>query len=725
MIRKFILGAAILGIVAGFAKADAAADKKQLSDAAAELDQHYGKLAQALKEADRSRFEPQAIIETVGREAPALTDWVAKEIDLLPYRGCLRGAGGTLMDRGGNTLDRSLLLAELLSSAGYEVRLANATLSPEQATAAAAHLSTTRLHGSRKTSDKGIAYQQRVSKHAAALLAALGDSSAAANPNAAASLSDYWWVQYSEDGKWIDADPSGTPPAAPAKTVAYTAGGAALKLDDALYHTVTVRVVIEAFNGSNLASTPVLTQTIRSAEAYDKPLVLTHHTGNATITDLGQLTGVKEADGPFRKAVLEQAVFVPVMRVSSDLVKQGSFDTAGHVEAKAQFSKEGKLAGSIGSAAGGAFGFGGGDAPSASADALAAEWVEYEIKSPGCDTAVVRRMVFDLIGPAARSAGVSKAPAFTDAQRLQRGLALAGSTKIAIQSGDMPSDFVVAQMAQAQVNERAKWKELGGAKLNTPRAITGRINRLNTEIDFSRLVAMVRRPVSPQGEKTFIDRPNVIQDRTWGEEIDGRIRTLEGIDLAYTSTAALGNGKDGFNSRVVQGVADTMAEALGLEHDEKTVANTIRLFEAAGDKLKPTVLHKPAELDALNLPSDVKARTAADLAAGNTLVLARLDSGRCGWWRVGADGQTVGVMDNGYNAAMTEEVVDQEELGLAALKAEMGAEAFNGMTAAEYMQITGQSTLYEAEWNAVLQAQGKLMTIAQQIARGMFSHIGV
>jgi hypothetical protein len=45
----------------------------------------------------------------------------------------LRGAAGVLMDRMGNSLDRSLLLGDLLRSAGYDVRLAHTSLSIRKA----------------------------------------------------------------------------------------------------------------------------------------------------------------------------------------------------------------------------------------------------------------------------------------------------------------------------------------------------------------------------------------------------------------------------------------------------------------------------------------------------------------------------------------------------------------------------------------------------------------
>ena len=43
-----------------------------------------------------------------------MLDWVRDNTRLVPYEGSLRGALGVLMDRNGNSLDRSILLARLL-----------------------------------------------------------------------------------------------------------------------------------------------------------------------------------------------------------------------------------------------------------------------------------------------------------------------------------------------------------------------------------------------------------------------------------------------------------------------------------------------------------------------------------------------------------------------------------------------------------------------------------
>ena len=83
-------------------------------------------LEKALRATPCERFDPQAVVELVGRAPEKLAAWVRDNTALFPYRGALRGPVGTLMDRGGNSLDRSLLLAELLQAIGQETRLANA-----------------------------------------------------------------------------------------------------------------------------------------------------------------------------------------------------------------------------------------------------------------------------------------------------------------------------------------------------------------------------------------------------------------------------------------------------------------------------------------------------------------------------------------------------------------------------------------------------------------------
>src|SRR5438067_2382973 len=78
-------------------------------------------------------FDPVTVVKSVGPDADKLFAWVQEHTRWAPYRGALRGPVGVLMDRTGNSLDRSLLLAELLKTMGVSTRLAHATLSNDQA----------------------------------------------------------------------------------------------------------------------------------------------------------------------------------------------------------------------------------------------------------------------------------------------------------------------------------------------------------------------------------------------------------------------------------------------------------------------------------------------------------------------------------------------------------------------------------------------------------------
>src|SRR5687767_10275946 len=70
----------------------------ELAKVGRELEQGYAKLEEALRQAPRESFDPQAVIEQVGRDPAKLAAWVRENTDLLPYRGALRGPRGVMMD---------------------------------------------------------------------------------------------------------------------------------------------------------------------------------------------------------------------------------------------------------------------------------------------------------------------------------------------------------------------------------------------------------------------------------------------------------------------------------------------------------------------------------------------------------------------------------------------------------------------------------------------------
>jgi len=168
------------------------------------------------------------------------------------------------------------------------------------------------------------------------------------------------------------------------------------------------------------------------------------------------------------------------------------------------------------------------------------------------------------------------------------------------------------------------------------------------------MVALIRNGIGTSN--AFIDSPNIVHHRLWmSDGKDDELVLEDGIDLARTSTDAIGPAQ--FATRLEQGVADTLAEHLALGGNAIAMENTMVVFEAGEAKQVATVVLRSTDGAAgvakLHMPADVGARATADLAAGNMLIVSGEVAGRWAWWRIDPrTGQTVGVMDTGYNATV-------------------------------------------------------------------------
>src|SRR5437867_2843850 len=75
----------------------------QRAAAASSLQKKFQDLSASYQKLPRDTFDPAAVIEQVGRDPDNLLKWVREQTSWVPYRGCLRGASGVLMDRVGNS----------------------------------------------------------------------------------------------------------------------------------------------------------------------------------------------------------------------------------------------------------------------------------------------------------------------------------------------------------------------------------------------------------------------------------------------------------------------------------------------------------------------------------------------------------------------------------------------------------------------------------------------
>ena len=324
---------------------------------------------------------------------------------------------------------------------------------------------------------------------------------------------------------------------------------------------------------------------------------------------------------------------------------------------------------------------------------LVAEWLDFEIRSPGRPAKTVRREIFDLIGPAARAAGV---PRTLDAERRAQAGPLDGAmseTDIAVLPARLAPEFMTHLMAQGALANRGFLEDVARDPFSkAPANLQQALDSMTSFPGTLYAVAGMRLDASPFRSFVYLDRPAIIAahgtlPRGGGGDFSVR-RSIDivengiGVDPAYGQAAAL--------IRLAQGVADTNAEALALR-GVADVANTGEAFAAAtgsGVEWATLAPGEEARLADLHLPADIAARIAADLRDGKVgrgAAVAAADGSIAGWWRVDpATGETLGMGPNGWGAAMVEYAfILAFQTALAAIECQLAKNVAAGAKATE------------------------------------------
>jgi hypothetical protein len=651
-----------LASLPGAASPAAAAPAKSAAEIQAGLEAAYAQLEVEYRALPGERFEPSAILEKVGTEDTALLSWVASETFWLPYQGLLKGAAGTLADRAGNSLDRALLLATLVEAAGYRVRLARAALTDEEARELLSRLprpTPAALTGDCAPADPGA--ERRVAEHAADLEAALAGLLAEPSPlqdEILAAVRDHWWVERGAGEAWVALDPASPGKALREKADAHFGlPGAATRLTFPA-HEITLAVIVEVWDAGKLVERPVVQTTLRPSELRGQRIVLLHHpmSGQSALEDPADLPRVK-------KTGLAEKEWLPVILADGRHIAKASFDDAGTIRDRPSLTPAGK----VGAAVGGLFGGLGGDLSGEEKEAaqpssvLTAEWVQVTIHSPGRPDRIVRREVFDLLGPAARAAAQPEKPKLAEEQRLQRALILAGSCEWLALSHHLSWAFVRKVLAKSQLDQR---RTILGILTETDRARRRAMAGSLSDPGPLYWVATARRTLSPGRGETYLDAPNLLGFHVrFLIGADGKLAEQAILDLASCPVASYPGGRSS-SAAVRQGVADGAAEDIALQDAPGSVGGTLDVLTAAkaqGLKLLALRAADDPAIAAMDLPPDTRARIARDLAAGHIVVLPEkpiqvAGRSRTGWWRVSpATGETVAVMDTGFHADTTEE----------------------------------------------------------------------
>lgn len=642
----------------------------------------WSALEAAVAEIPRERFDPDAVIARVGTDPEALFAWVRDETVLLPYCGALKGPEGVLLDRGGNTLDRALLLRELLSRAGHRSRLAHAELRPDQTAPLNKALERVAPSTSKAMADSAeiarraaaefgldasalrarldaavqaearlqTALAARTTQQSRALLKAL--ASAGAPPvDTAKVLGDHWWVLLEQPGgELLDLDPSTAESQAGERIadaeitldltslsqLALRNGACGNRL-----HNVRVRAVAEVFDGKKLAERVLLDHEFVPIESFGHSLILSVSSfGGPDAPD--PFSQVAPADGLIA-ALLQRNEWQPRFTIGTDTVTGKVITDTGKVRAKP--GQGGSPRGALGSF-GGALGGG-----SEGGGRFTAFWWTFEVRTPGVGTSLEKRQVFDLIGPAARAAGATGAAELDEEARTIRALTLAGQTELIALPAAPTNDLANFVTASRLLAERDEWQALYDEGKKLPLAAIGeRLNSLGALRTPLERFALIRgRFAAATGSGPQEGLLVVAHHRRLREDLS----TDQAFDLIATTPGVA--TQDRFGARVRAGVADTNLEALlavGAETRTGDPAIADAFARAPGSW---RIVRHADDLSGSVLPADLVARVANDLDAGFVALVPTDARDAVGWWRIDPNtGTTLGLGSRGWGQATSE-----------------------------------------------------------------------
>lgn len=608
----------------------------------------------ALKDLPRDRFATEPALDASDYDSEAIVRWVDQNTRWVPYRGILRGAEGVLLDRKGNSLDRSLLLARLLEDAGYDTRLARGRLSEEAVEAVLTRAVAIDIAASPTAPifrDEMIRAAERAPGEATALAKLVGSLPDRDDAEVRKTVADHWWVEVNQDRGWTAVDPLLTGPLAalrpdPEERLSQET------LPDSLFHKVTIRVVIERWVAGETIEEVPFEHSLRAADAPHHDFELLFEPFQVEPAPEGS-SDVMEAE-----AVAETAQeWLPVLRRGGDFIYHEAFDRAGNLLRR----KPGEVAiarklEEVSSALQGL-----GSTAEDDPTHLTALWLEYRIELPGRETTSVRREIFDLIGPGRRQQPIVRQSLDTEAIR-ERGRLLMGTHRILVTSAEPPAIALEKSVLELWANQgpqiAALMRLAWGAEEDE---VVARAYREPVMALDLLTLATARHQLTPFPSSIFLASPNILTAH-FTLKIDDYLDVQRAFDVVVNDVGAVGNGTvSAARMRLEQGVLDTLMEAAIAEPDEKRQGNAADLFALRGGATGGWRM-VDAESPNLQLPDAARARVADALAAGRIVVApGQLGDMEPAWWEIDpATGTTLGIGPKGWGAVITARQVNQQ-----------------------------------------------------------------
>jgi hypothetical protein len=651
--------------------------------------------------APRDRWDPQYVVDRLGRDPTRIIAWVRNHTYWIPYRGELRGPVGVLMDRRGNSLDRAVLLATLLEKAGQTVRLAHGRLTREQAAALLPALAVngvpslpadpdsqawrlpvlaaaTRYGLDAAAIERGMRARQvalvriaheldaRVSAQTARLLSTVPHASTVSNwaeryAGALTALQDHWWVQWHPvtEAGWVDVDVTR---AARDATTLRVAANETMTLEElptrSQSQEIVLRVIARQTTRQGQREYTALRYVLRPADLIGTPISLQFIPESV----LTASPSPSQSSTDWRRIALAERHWAAALRIGSQYVAAAALSDTGD---DPDVPQRGGPMGSIAAAFSDSLDAGAQAAVGPARGQLSAVRLEYELRLPGSPPRVIRRSVFELPDARAHATRSGDLPSLAEDTRLRRSLALTGEIEILPLSCELAPQYILHLVAISLRSDRQLLRlaasgtlTRGGAELR--HALEARIEPPDELYELS----LARFAWNAHAARIFIDRPNLLTLHHVLLPTRGHIDVRGTIDIVANGVGVSPLVEDGFAAQVMQGVLDTNAESLVLGRN--------LLHANVGDGYAKDAswitLQSPRDVSAaagLALPPAMQTLVLDQLARGYTIVAPQSarDGGHGvspGWWRIDrSTGETLGIGANGWGAALEGEAAEE------------------------------------------------------------------
>ncbi len=601
----------------------------------AKLDKSFEAAEQALAALPMEKLEPAALQKSLGIDPQLLRDWVTQNIRWVPYLGTLKGAQGTLLARAGNSLDRALLLAELLKSAGMdEVRIASLPLdqagrdrlrpeavkSFERVQMAAKEMKAQGPEGSKllnQLNERLKNHPQRLAK-----LVPLTGKEVLAARWVEQGLQNHYRVEYQVDREtWkpLDLFLSSRPVAGAAGETEYFSAD---KVPKKLHHKVALKVVVHRESEGKQTRHTALQHQFSAAEHSLGQLQLTIAPINLpSDEEFAELAGRPKETEIFIRAAMEQVEeWVPVLTVGKGQpIVQKGFDYTGSLIR----NPGALLAGSrenLGTALDQLSGLGGSKDAAKKKGRLARVSVEYQVSGPGVKTRTTRRVLFDReVSP----------------QPLDRSCALNRVTRILLQTAALPREWAVRQQAEGLLSIRLASHYLLDSK--DAKQSGERLKKSLTKIHTLPFDLVTLASAREMGAG-YLAEVNLLSSWQSTRHREAKLTQTAAIDILHNRIAS-SRPQDGFQS----GIRDSILESFIVDPSKgRSTSNRFQTATSPWQVIRDGDALRQIDSDSTELQAVLQ----EELRQGFHLLLEDGATGqRAIWWRINPEsGETLGMV---------------------------------------------------------------------------------